>query len=150
MSLGGQCGRWLAAAVDNEILFYEIGEDSLSEPRIVGRVDDGVAHIVVDPLGRFVATADAEGGIRLWSLVEAITANRSGGTTGNPVSQDDSRRLPSRSGHPPGTCGIGTRGSGPFQKTSRGSSAGLISVELSGVIGDGIPSGERWRGGVPI
>ncbi len=69
MSMDTQRGRWLAAAVDNDILVYEIGDDGLSESRLLGRVDDAVADIVVDPLGRFVAAAK-QGEIRLWSLAE--------------------------------------------------------------------------------
>jgi len=74
VALDPQHGRWLAAVVKNEILVLEIGKDRISEPRRLGRVNHAVVDVVVDPLGRFVATADAEGEIRLWSLTEESSA----------------------------------------------------------------------------
>ena len=74
VALDPQHGRWLAAVVEHDILVLEIGKDRLSEPRRLGRVNHAVVDVVVDPLGRFVATADAEGEIRLWSLTEGSSA----------------------------------------------------------------------------
>jgi WD40 repeat protein len=69
-ALDPRIGRSLAAVVENEVLVFEIGDGRLSEPRRLGRIDGAVADIALDPLGRFVTTADAEGEIRLWSLTE--------------------------------------------------------------------------------
>jgi len=74
VALDPKHGRWLAAVVKNEILVLEIGKNKISEPRRLGRVNHAVVDVVVDPLGRFVATADAEGEIRLWSLTEESSA----------------------------------------------------------------------------
>ena len=59
-------GRWFGAVVNHEVLVVEIGEHELSGPRRLGRHDGPIAGIQFDPYGRFLATADVTGGIRLW------------------------------------------------------------------------------------
>jgi WD40 repeat protein len=61
-----QTGRWLGAVVDNDVLVIEIGEHGLSAPRRLGRHEEPVRDVLFDPLGRFFATIDEDGGIRLW------------------------------------------------------------------------------------
>jgi WD40 repeat protein len=58
-------GRWLAAVTGGEVVVFEIGDDSVSAPRLLGRHED-CDTIDFDPQGRFFATADASGRIRLW------------------------------------------------------------------------------------
>ena len=70
VALASGNGSWIMAVADKEVMVYEIGERELSDPRSLGRVDGVVAGVAVDPLGRFVATADTEGQILLWSLTE--------------------------------------------------------------------------------
>jgi WD40 repeat protein len=43
LRLDGENGRWLAVVADNELMVIEIGDNRLSEPRRVWRVDHGVA-----------------------------------------------------------------------------------------------------------
>jgi WD40 repeat protein len=61
-------GRLVAATNGHEIFVSEIGENGLSEPKLLGRQPSVVFRLEVDPLGRFVASADSEGLIRLWGL----------------------------------------------------------------------------------
>jgi WD40 repeat protein len=77
-------GRWLGASTGQEIFMVEIGPDGLSEPRFVGRQDSPVRSLAVDPLGRFVATGDAEGGIRLWDALAPSPPSVARGGAGFP------------------------------------------------------------------
>jgi len=63
-------GRFLAVFLETEVLMFEVGDDRPSEPRRLRPVDGADAGIDIDTLGRFVATSDAEGEIRLWSLTD--------------------------------------------------------------------------------
>jgi WD40 repeat protein len=61
-------GHWLAATNGHEVFVSEMGEHGLSEPRLLGRQPSEVSLLEVDPLGRFIASADSEGRIHLWDL----------------------------------------------------------------------------------
>ena len=61
-------GRWLGAVVGDDVLVIEIGEAGLSEPRRLGRLDNKFAWVDVDPLGRFVVTAEKNGSVKLWDV----------------------------------------------------------------------------------
>jgi WD40 repeat protein len=63
-----RAGRWLGAAVDDDVVVIEIGEHGLSEPRRLGRYEGAVAGMRMDPLGRFIAAYDEQGAITLWHL----------------------------------------------------------------------------------
>jgi WD40 repeat protein len=63
-------GDWLAALVGDEVRVAEIGEEGVSGFRLLGHHPDA-SKIHVDPVGRFVATADRSGEIRLWSFRDA-------------------------------------------------------------------------------
>jgi WD40 repeat protein len=65
-------GRGIAALVDRDVMYCAIGDDGLSAPRILGRFDGAETRISLDPLGRFIATANATGKIRIWSLDEGF------------------------------------------------------------------------------
>ncbi len=59
-------GRWFGAVVDNEVLVVEIKEHALSVPRSLGRHEGLGMRARFDPAGRYLATANGEGTIRLW------------------------------------------------------------------------------------
>jgi WD40 repeat protein len=58
--------RGLGVVVNNEVLVFDIGQHSLSEPRRLGRQEGSKIRMAFDPLGRYLATASQEGEIRLW------------------------------------------------------------------------------------
>jgi WD40 repeat protein/DNA-binding winged helix-turn-helix (wHTH) protein len=61
-------GRWLGVVAGDEVIVIDIGETALSEPRSLGRLDGTVAGVATDPAGRFLATAEGSGEIRLWDV----------------------------------------------------------------------------------
>ena len=61
-------GRWSGAAVNGEIFVVEVLEESLSRPRSIGRHGKQITHLRIDPMGRFLASVDSEGGICIWDL----------------------------------------------------------------------------------
>jgi WD40 repeat protein len=63
-----EAGRWLVATVGSNVLAIEIGEDSVSEPRLLGRHEGNVTSIAFDPAGHVFATASDDGLIKLWPL----------------------------------------------------------------------------------
>ena len=62
-------GRWLGVMAGNEVYVIEIGDHSLSEPRRLGRMEGAPASITFDPNGRFFATANNDGLIKLWDPI---------------------------------------------------------------------------------
>jgi WD40 repeat protein/DNA-binding winged helix-turn-helix (wHTH) protein len=65
-SMDSWAGRWFGAVVDNEVLVFEIGEHDLSGPRRLGRHEGLIVDAVFELHGRFLATANQQGEIRLW------------------------------------------------------------------------------------
>jgi WD40 repeat protein len=65
-AMDSRTGQWFGAVVDNEVLVLEIGEHGLSEPRRLGRHEGRIVNVVFDPFGRYLATANQAGEIRLW------------------------------------------------------------------------------------
>ena len=61
-----QTGRWIGVVEAGEVSAIEIGEHSISELRHLGRHDGTGIRVAFDPRGRFFASADGEGKIRLW------------------------------------------------------------------------------------
>ncbi len=59
--------RGLGVVVNNEVLVFDIGQHSLSEPRRLGRQEGSNFRTAFDPLGRYLATSNQEGEIRLWN-----------------------------------------------------------------------------------
>ena len=59
---------WVATDHGHDVFVVEVGEHHLSQPRLVFRQESSIVHFDVDPLGRFVATTDEEGLIRLWDI----------------------------------------------------------------------------------
>ena len=67
-ALGGADGLRLAVVEGNDLRVYEVGTEGLSQPDSLGAVDGPTTDLVVDPHGRFVATAERGGLIRLWGF----------------------------------------------------------------------------------
>jgi WD40 repeat protein len=65
-AMDSQTGRWLGVVVDNQVMVYEIGEHDLSAPRPLGRHEGSIVDVVFDSEGRYLATANQDGEIRLW------------------------------------------------------------------------------------
>jgi WD40 repeat protein len=61
-------GGWFATAFDGKVYVVEVGDASLSEPRLLGTIDDSDPYVVTDPLGRFIATIEKDGKITLWDV----------------------------------------------------------------------------------
>ena len=68
VAIDRSAGRWLATAFDGKVFVIEIGVAGLSEPQLLGRIEDDEAYVISDPLGRFVATAEKRGRITLWDV----------------------------------------------------------------------------------
>jgi WD40 repeat protein len=49
-------GRWIAVVDDNEVWSIEIGNDGVSEPRLLGRHEGSFVVVAFDPTGRSFAT----------------------------------------------------------------------------------------------
>jgi len=69
--LDPRSAEWLGVIFKNEAYAVDIGDHSLSPPRLLGRYEGRVAYAACDPLGRFFAAVDESGEIRLWSRDEA-------------------------------------------------------------------------------
>ena len=67
-SLDPRAGEWLGVFHEDRAYLVDIGSDGLGPPRFLGRQKDWVTWSVCDPFGRYFATADKDGEIRLWSL----------------------------------------------------------------------------------
>jgi len=67
ITLDPRGGEWVGVAQGDEAYVVEIGDREVSPPRLLGR-HESISLIACDPLGRYFATADADGEIRLWSL----------------------------------------------------------------------------------
>ncbi len=65
-AMDAQTGRWFGTAVGDEVFVVEIDDHGLSKPRTLGRHGDTITRVAFHPMGRFVATADAAGRIKLW------------------------------------------------------------------------------------
>jgi WD40 repeat protein len=61
-------GKLIAASAGREVFLVEIGDASLSTPRLVGRHSDDVTRLAMGPRGRYVAAANVNGDIRLWPV----------------------------------------------------------------------------------
>ena len=66
VAMDRRTGRWLGAVVENEVQVFEVGEHDLSKPRRLGRQEGPEIRLAFDPLGRYLATANQLGQIRLW------------------------------------------------------------------------------------
>ena len=67
-------GERIAVSDDNEVYVIEIGDRDLAAPRLLGRHEKRVTSALFDALGRFLATADRDGLIRLWDLTDGSPA----------------------------------------------------------------------------
>jgi len=65
--LDPRAGEWVGVTQGDEAYVVEIGDREVSPPRLLGR-HEGISRIACDPQGRYFATADAGGEIRLWGL----------------------------------------------------------------------------------
>ena len=61
-------GTWVGAVEGDGVHVVEVGEHALSPPRLLGRMSGPAAEVAADPLGRFFATADRRGEIRIWDV----------------------------------------------------------------------------------
>ncbi len=67
-SLDPGAGEWLGVFHKNEAYLVDIGDDGIGPPQLLGRHEDWVTWSACDPFGRYFATAEKDGEIRLWSL----------------------------------------------------------------------------------
>jgi len=66
--LDPRAGEWLGVTSQDHVYVIDIGDQELGPPRLLGRHTGSIAGVACDPLGRFFATADIDGQIRLWGL----------------------------------------------------------------------------------
>ncbi len=58
--------RWFATLDGNRVVVFEIGEHSLSKPRLLGRHEGTGLRVAFDPEGRLLVTSSSDGRIRIW------------------------------------------------------------------------------------
>ncbi len=75
-------GRWIGIRVNNQALIADIDDEGLGPARLLGRHAHPIVEGACDPLGRFFATADAAGEIRLWDLSDSSTSRILRGSEG--------------------------------------------------------------------
>ena len=68
--LDARAGESIVVAHETEVYTVEIGDRELGPPRLSGRHEQEVSTALFDTLGRFLATADRNGQIRLWDLTD--------------------------------------------------------------------------------
>jgi len=66
--LDPRAGEWLGVTSQDHVYVIDIGDQELGPPQLMGRHAGQIADVACDPLGRFFATADVDGQIRLWGL----------------------------------------------------------------------------------
>jgi WD40 repeat protein len=66
LDIAVRSGRWIGLAVGEEIFVVEIDENTVSAARSLGRHRGLITSLRVDPDGRFLASADADGRIMIW------------------------------------------------------------------------------------
>ena len=64
--MDSETGRWFGVIDNGSVAVIEIGEDELSEPRLLGRHEGTGIRTAFHPQGDLFATSNADGEIRLW------------------------------------------------------------------------------------
>ena len=75
-------GGLLAVFGDGALSLVDIEEDTLSEPRLVRRVEPPLTGLAIDPMRRFIATSDATGRIDLLDPVDGSVVHTLDGPRG--------------------------------------------------------------------